>query len=75
MSQISSTSILIDVLGGNKKVGELTGSDPGAVSGWRKRPLPAATYVLIQKKLRKMGLTAPDHLWAMRPHPRFRKSK
>jgi hypothetical protein len=66
MSRISSTSILIDVLGGNQAVATLTGSKANAVSGWRKTKLPAATYVTMQKKLRKMGLSAPDTLWAMR---------
>ena len=74
MSNIASTSVLIDVLGGNQKVAAITGSQPGAVSGWRKGKLPAATYVVLQKRIRKMGLHAPDALWSMRPKPK-RKAK
>jgi len=70
MSRISATSVLIDALGGNQKVAAITGDRPGAVSGWRKSKLPAATYVALQKRLRKMGLSAPDSLWSMRPKPR-----
>ena len=66
MSNIASTSVLIDALGGNQKVAAITHSSPNAVSGWRRGKLPAATYVAIQKKVRKMGLSAPDSLWAMR---------
>jgi len=66
MSNIVSTSVLIDVLGGNQKVAALTGATPGAVSNWRKTKLPAATYVMLQKRLKKMSLTANDSLWAMR---------
>lgn len=74
MSQISSTNVLIDVLGGNQKVAAITGASAGSVSGWRSSKLPAATYVLMQKKLRKMGLSAPDTLWSMRVKPK-RKAK
>jgi len=72
MTTLSSTSVLIDALGGNQKVAAITGDRPGAVSGWRKGKLPAATYVALQKKIRKMGLHAPDSLWSMRPKPRRR---
>jgi hypothetical protein len=70
MSNITSSSVLIDVLGGNQKVAAITGSKPGAVSGWRNGKLPAATYVVLQKRIRKMGLRAPDTLWSMRPKPK-----
>jgi len=72
MSNITSSSVLIDVLGGNQKVAAITGSKPSAVSGWRNGRLPAATYVVLQKRIRKMGLNAPDKLWSMRPKPKRR---
>jgi len=75
MSTITSPSVLIDVLGGNKKVAAITGDQPGAVSGWRKGKLPAATYVALQKRIKKMGLSAPDTLWSMRPKPKKRGAK
>jgi hypothetical protein len=74
MSNITSTTLLIDVLGGNKKVAAITGATPGAVSGWRKSKFPAATYVVLKGKVQKMGLSAPDTLWSMRPKPK-RKAK
>lgn len=73
MTNITSTSLLIDVLGGNQKVAAITHSNPGSVSGWRAGKFPAATYVSLQKKIRKMGLTAPDTLWTMRTKPRRRR--
>ena len=70
MSNISSTSVLIDALGGNAKVAAITGSTTNAVSGWRRGKFPAATYVVLRKRIKKMGLSAPDTLWSMRPKPR-----
>ena len=70
MSQISSTSVLIDALGGNQKVAAITGASSGSVSGWRKSKLPAATYVVLKQRISKMGLSAPDTLWSMRPKPK-----
>jgi len=75
MSNISSTSLLIDVLGGNQKVAAITGSTPQAVSNWRKGKLPAATYLVLRKRITRMGLIAPDNLWAMRPAPRRSRQK
>ena len=73
MSMITSTGVLIDVLGGNQKVAAITGSTDKAVSNWRKSKLPAATYVVLQTKLRRMGLEARDELWAMRSKPRRKR--
>jgi len=73
MSKITATAVLIDVLGGNKKVAAITGASPASVSGWRKGKLPAATYVQLRKKITKMGLSVDDDLWSMRPRPRTRR--
>jgi len=70
MSTIASTDVLIDVLGGNHKVAAITGSKASAVSNWRKTKLPAATYVVLRAKIRRMGLDVRDELWAMRSKPR-----
>ena len=75
MSQISSTNVLIDALGGNQKVAAITGASAGSVSGWRNSKFPAATYVIMQKRLRKMGLSAPDTLWSMRTKPKRRSKR
>jgi len=73
MSTITSTRILIDVLGGNQKVAALTGSTPSAVSNWRKGKLPAATADVLRSRIKKMGLDVRDDLWAMRPKPRRKR--
>ena len=74
MSTLPTTSLVIDALGGNQKVAELTGATHGSVSGWRKSKFPAATYVMLKKRIKKMGLSAPDTLWSMRRRPK-RKAK
>ena len=73
MSMITSTGVLIDVLGGNQKVAAITGSTPSAVSNWRKTKLPAATYVVLRGKIERMGLQVRDDLWAMRSKPRRKR--
>jgi hypothetical protein len=73
MSTITSTRVLIDVLGGNQKVAAITGSTPAAVSNWRKSKLPAATYVVLRGRIKRMGLDVRDELWAMRSKPRRKK--
>jgi hypothetical protein len=75
MSTITSSSILIDVLGGNHKVAAITGSKASAVSNWRKTKLPAATYVVLRNKIERMGLQVRDDLWAMRTKPRKTRRK
>lgn len=74
MSTLPTTSLVIDALGGNQKVADFTGATPGSVSGWRKSKFPAATYVMMKKRIKKMGLNAPDNLWSMRAKPRRGKS-
>lgn len=72
---ITSTRVLIDVLGGNQKVAQLTGSTASAVSNWRKTKLPAATYVVLRGKIDSMGLQVRDELWAMRLNPKRRAKR
>lgn len=65
---LNSTGEVIDVLGGNPAVGELTGSNANAVSNWRGFNLfPAWTYLSITKALSAIGKSAPDSLWKMQP--------
>jgi hypothetical protein len=67
MTNIPSVGLVISTLGGNSRVAEICHADPKAVSNWKvSGKFPAATYVLIQRHLTKMGLTAPDALWGMR---------
>lgn len=64
---LETTDAVIDELGGNRAVGELTSSNAKAVSNWRGAKFPAWTYLLINEALRRTGKTAPDTLWAMTP--------
>ena len=73
MSMITKPGMLIDVLGGNQKVAAITGSTPSAVSNWRKTKLPAATYVVLRNRIKRMGLDVRDELWAMRSKPRRKR--
>jgi hypothetical protein len=64
---LPSTRIVIDVLGGGQKVATMLGTTAKVVSGWRTTDrFPAATYVTLQGRLKKMGLSAPDSLWPMK---------
>ena len=75
MTHMTSTALIIDALGGNQKVAALTGASPGSVSGWRNGKFPAATYVVMHKKLSRMGFSAPDSLWSMRPKPKVKRKQ
>ena len=73
MAKLTTTSKVIDRLGGNKEVAALTGSTDKAVSNWRRSKFPAASYVPLKGLLIDMGLHAPDTLWTMRTKPRRKK--
>jgi len=76
MTNLPSVGLVITTLGGNSSVAELTHSNPKAVSNWKvSGKFPAATYVPIQERLTKMGLSAPSKLWGMRAAPRKKKKK
>jgi hypothetical protein len=68
--------LVIDALGGNQKVATLTEATGKVVSHWRStRKFPANSYVAIKEKLKAMGLSAPDELWAMRSNKRPKLKK
>jgi hypothetical protein len=67
MTNLPSVPLVIDALGGNGKVAELAHTTGKVVSHWRSTgKFPANSYVSIHKRLKKVGLSAPDTLWAMR---------
>lgn len=67
MLEISSTSEVMDALGGNGAVAELTGSKNKAVWNWRgSETFPSNTYVVMTEALRAIGKTAPASLWGMK---------
>lgn len=64
---LTTTADVIDALGGNQEVSELTRADAKAVFNWRGSKFPAWTYLSIKSGLRAKGKTAPDSLWKMEP--------
>jgi hypothetical protein len=64
---LHTTEAVIEALGGNGPVGEITGSKPNAVSNWRSWPrFPADTYIVLTAALRQQGFDAPASLWRMK---------
>ena len=56
----TSTSQVIEALGGNAAIAALTGRWPGAVSNWRSLDhFPANTYVIMRDALLALGHEAP----------------
>lgn len=67
MQELSTTSEVIDVLGGYLAVAEITHSKPKAVSNWpRFETFPSNTYVALTAALLAKGKTAPASLWGMK---------
>lgn len=65
MKTLTTTSAVIDELGGTSKVGSLTGRVPSAVSNWRKSIFPPDTYIVITDELREKNCRALPALWRM----------
>ena len=64
---LETTTDVIDALGGNRPVAELTGRTAPAVSNWRKFGVfPANTFVILADALEKRGKSAPSALWGMK---------
>lgn len=67
MEELQTTSEIIDELGGNRAVGELTGSKPKAVSMWRTNGrFPWHTQSPITEALKARGKSVPSFLWGMK---------
>ncbi len=64
---LQTTESVIDELGGNQAVSELTGTlNAKAVSNWRSSNLfPAWTYLILTTALQARGKAASDTLWKM----------
>jgi hypothetical protein len=74
----TSTTQVIEALGGNTAVAALTGRQPSAVSNWHGADhFPSNTFVLMGRKLQALGIEAPDWLWDMGPraHRKPRRAK
>lgn len=64
--ELSTTAEVMDVLGGNQAVADLTGRKYNAASNWRGfDSFPANTYLVMTVALREKGCTAPASLWSM----------
>ena len=76
MTDLESTTEIIDLLGGNVAVARLTSSTAKAVSNWRGfGKFPANTFLVIKAELLRVGHSAPDHLWSMREPPAVRRKR
>lgn len=64
---LETTEQVIEALGGNGPVAELTLSKPNAVSNWRSfSTFPSNTYVTLTAALQDIGKSAPPSLWGMK---------
>lgn len=67
MDELKTTSEVMDALGGNIAVAELTSSSTKAVWNWRGfETFPSKTYVAMIGALEARGKTAPATLWGMK---------
>ena len=67
MTELEDTQSVLDALGGNTAVSELTGATPKAVWNWRGfETFPSNTYVVMIRALEAKGFTAPATLWGMK---------
>lgn len=65
-SPLTSTSEVIDALGGTAAVARMLNAKMQSVSNWRAtQTFPPQTYVAIKAELRKIDRDAPDSLWRM----------
>jgi hypothetical protein len=66
-TNLRSVDAVIDVLGGTKKVAQLTGCTAAAVSNWRNAgKFPSNTYLLLKASLGDRSHEPPDTLWTMK---------
>jgi hypothetical protein len=66
MQKLATAREVINRLGGYKAVAALIGRVPASTSYWQaKNKIPPEYYVLLKTRLKRVGCTAPDHLWGM----------
>jgi len=66
MNRLSSTTEVMDALGGTSAVAKLTGRKVSAASNWHSfAAFPANTFLVMQAALGAKGLEAPASLWGM----------
>lgn len=63
---LNTAAKVMDALGGNRAIQELTGGSASAVCNWRAfKRFPSNTYVAMTSALKASGYTAPPSLWRM----------
>lgn len=63
-SSLTTTTQVMEALGGIAGVSALTGSPYGATENWRRaRTFPARYFLVMFWALHNKGLTAPPELW------------
>ncbi len=66
MTQLTSTTAVIEALGGTDAVARLTGRKYSAAFNWRSfETFPPDTFLVMAKALRDGGFEAPPSLWRM----------
>jgi len=66
MERLETTAEVMDALGGNKAVAQMTGRKYNAAANWRAFPkFPSNTFLVMRGELHKLGKTAPASLWGM----------
>jgi hypothetical protein len=67
MRTLKSATEIVDALGGNVVVAQITSTTPKAVSNWRAADkFPSNTYVVLRNALALHKIVAPTALWSMR---------
>jgi hypothetical protein len=67
-TSLTTTTSVIQALGGSAQVARLTGRKLSAASNWHRcQAFPANTYVAMSAALHASGLHAPAWLWGMEP--------
>lgn len=63
---LTTTAEVTEVLGGFRKLAEITGCKPKAAWNWKSfNTFPSNTFVTMRDALKAAGYTAPPSLWSM----------
>ena len=67
LENLETADAVMEALGGNQPVQNLTASKPNTVSMWRKAgSFPSNQYLAMTAALLEKGKTAPASLWGMK---------
>lgn len=76
MKKLTSAVQVVEALGGDQAVADLTYSTPKAVWNWHGYfdAFPASAYRVMTDELEKLGYTAPPWLWKQRGFERPKRA-